>query len=198
MRPLSVRRTDAGFTLLEVMIAMAILSMALVSLYLATGRAIRVSRHARSMTQATFLCRQKMSEIQNEFVTEGFKDDAGQKEERGEFQDPGFQTFRYETVIEKIRLPATDQMQAAATKLLQDKQTAAGGQKGATSTTSSSAGTGGLGGSMSGFLGPVKEMLEQGIRKVTVRVKWDEPGLPDQQVEVVAFFTDVRKAPLSL
>jgi hypothetical protein len=41
-------------------------------------------------------------------------------------------------------------------------------------------------------------MLEQGIRKVTVRVKWDEPGLPDQQVEVVAFFTDVRKAPLSL
>jgi len=48
------------------------------------------------------------------------------------------------------------------------------------------------------MLGPVKEMLEQGIRRVTVKVLWDEPGLPDQQVEVVAFFTDVRKAPLTL
>ncbi len=64
-----MRRKQAGFTLLEVMIAMAILAVSLVSLYLTTGRAIRVSMHARAMTQATFLCRQKMSDIQNKFVT---------------------------------------------------------------------------------------------------------------------------------
>ncbi|HNF97146.1 MAG TPA: prepilin-type N-terminal cleavage/methylation domain-containing protein, partial [Pseudomonadota bacterium] len=124
-----MRRKQAGFTLLEVMIAMAILAVSLVSLYLTTGRAIRVSMHARAMTQATFLCRQKMSEIQNEFVTEGFKDDAGVKEDRGDFQDPAFKQFRYVTIIEKIRLPATDQMQSAATKLLQDKQSAASKNK---------------------------------------------------------------------
>jgi general secretion pathway protein I len=191
-----MRRKQAGFTLLEVMIAMAILAVSLVSLYLTTGRAIRVSMHARAMTQATFLCRQKMSEIQNEFVTEGFKDDAGVKEDRGDFQDPAFKQFRYVTIIEKIRLPATDQMQSAATKLLQDKQSAASKNKPASATSSSSSGK--LGGSMGGFLGPVKDMLEQGIRRVTVRIEWDEPGLPDQRIEVVAFFTDVRKAPVSL
>ncbi len=191
-----MRTKQAGFTLLEVMIAMSILAVSLVSLYITTGRAIRVSHHARAMTQATFLCRQKMAEIQNEFITEGFKDEAGAKEDRGDFQEPAFKQFRYITIIEKIRLPATDQMQSAATKLIQDKQSAANKNK--PSTSSSSSGNGNLGGSMSNFLGPVKDMLEQGIRRVTVRIQWDEPGLPDQQVEVVAFFTDVRKAPVSL
>lgn len=189
------RNRRAGFTLLEVMIAMAILSVSLVGLYLTTGRAIRISMHARSMTQATFLCRQKMAEIQNEFVTEGFKDEAGAKEDRGDFPDPAFKQFRYVTIIEKIRLPATDQLQSAATKMLQDKQSAASKDK--PSSSSSSSGSN-MASGMSGMLGPVKEMLEQGIRRVTVKVLWDEPGLPDQQVEVVAFFTDVRKAPLTL
>ena len=189
------RNRRAGFTLLEVMIAMAILSVSLVGLYLTTGRAIRISMHARSMTQATFLCRQKMAEIQNEFVTEGFKDEAGAKEDRGDFPDPAFKQFRYVTIIEKIRLPATDQLQSAATKMLQDKQSAASKDK--PSSSSSSSGSN-MASGMSGMLGPVKEMLEQGIRRVIVKVLWDEPGLPDQQVEVVAFFTDVRKAPLTL
>ncbi len=189
-------RKSAGFTLLEVMIAMAILSVSLVGMYLTTGRAIRISIHARAMTQATFLCRQKMAEIQNEFVAEGFKDEAGAKEDRGEFQDPAFKQFRYVTIIDKIKLPATDQLQSAATKLLQDKQTAAWKDKAAPSPSSSSGGN--MASGMSGLLGPVKDMLEQGIRRVTVRVIWDEPGLPDQKVEVVAFFTDVRKAPVSL
>ena len=139
-----MRRKQAGFTLLEVMIAMSILAVSLVSLYITTGRAIRVSHHARAMTQATFLCRQKMAEIQNEFITEGFKDEAGVKEDRGEFQESAFKQFRYVTIIEKIRLPATDQMQSAATKLIQDKQSAASKNK--PSTSSSSSGNGNLGG----------------------------------------------------
>ena len=43
-------RKSAGFTLLEVMIAMAILSVSLVGMYLTTGRAIRISIHARALT----------------------------------------------------------------------------------------------------------------------------------------------------
>ena len=50
---------------------------------------------------------------------------------------------------------------------------------------------------MGGLLGPVKEMLEQGIRRVTVRVWWDEPALPDQKVEVVTFYTDMRRIPVA-
>ena len=40
-------------------------------------------------------------------------------------------------------------------------------------------------------------MLEQGIRRVSVRVLWDEPGLPNQMVEVVTFYTDMRRIPVT-
>ena len=161
------RNRRAGFTLLEVMIAMAILSVSLVGLYLTTGRAIRISMHARSMTQATFLCRQKMAEIQNEFVTEGFKDEAGAKEDRGDFPDPAFKQFRYVTIIEKIRLPATDQLQSAATKMLQDKQSAAGKDK--PSSSSSSSGSN-MASGISNILKPIKKILKQNIHHITIKI----------------------------
>lgn len=189
-------RGAAGFTLLEVMIAMAILSVALTGLTLALARSVRASQHARFMTQATFLARKLLIEQENDFITEGFKDDVAVKEEKGEFEDKAFARFRWTRTTEKIRLPSADQIQAAATKLLQDKQSEAG--KGAsTSGSSGSSQSGNLTSGMGGLLGPVKEMLEQGIRRVTVRVWWDEPALADQKVEVVTFYTDMRRIPVA-
>jgi general secretion pathway protein I len=185
----------AGFTLLEVMIAMAILAVALTGLTLALARSVRASQHARFMTQATFLARKLLVEQENDFITEGFKDDVAVKEEKGEFEDKAFQRFRWTRTTEKIRLPSADQIQAAATKLLQDKQSEAG--QGKSSSSSGSSQGGNLTSGMGGLLGPVKEMLEQGIRRVTVRVWWDEPALPDQKVEVVTFYTDMRRIPVA-
>ena len=87
-------------------------------------------------------------------------------------------------------------MQSAATKLLQDKQKIGSSGSSGSSSSSSSSSSSNLSSSMGGFLGPVKEMLEQGIRRVTVRVKWHEAGVGDQQVELVAFYTDMRRLPL--
>jgi len=39
-------------------------------------------------------------------------------------------------------------------------------------------------------------MLEQGIRRVTVRVMWNEPGVGQQKVELVAYYTDMRRLPM--
>lgn len=192
----TARRQQAGFTLLEVMIAMAILAVSLTALTLALTRSMRASQHARMMTQATFLCRKLLVEQENDFITEGFKDDVAVKEEKGEFEDKAFSRFRWTRTTEKIRLPSADQIQSAATKMLQDKQSAAG-----SSTSGSAASKGGSGGNltsgMGGLLGPVKEMLEQGIRRVTVRVWWDEPTMPEQKVEVVTFYTDMRRIPVA-
>jgi general secretion pathway protein I len=187
---------QSGFTLLEVMIAMAILAVALTGLSLALARSVRASQHARLMTQATFLCRKLLVEQENDFITEGFKDDVAVKEEKGQFEDKAFQRYRWSRTTEKIRLPSAEQIQAAATKLLQDKQTAAGqGSSAAKPPTSGSSGN--LTSGMGGLLGPVKEMLEQGIRRVTVRVLWDEPALGEQKVEVVTFYTDMRRIPVT-
>src|SRR4051812_42325449 len=92
MRPRLRRRSGfaAGVFLLEGMIAMAILSGALTGLTLILGRAVRASNHARLMTTATFLCRAKIAEWENNFITEGFTDEAGLLEKHGDFKDPPY------------------------------------------------------------------------------------------------------------
>ncbi|MCS6914785.1 MAG: prepilin-type N-terminal cleavage/methylation domain-containing protein [Myxococcales bacterium] len=180
-----------GFTLLEVMVAMAILAGALLGLTLSVSRSVAASHHARLMTQATFLCRQLLVQLEDQFIVDGFTDDALVREDKGEFDDPAFRRFRWTRTIEKIRLPSVDQIQSAATRAIEASQqiSTQAPRPGERSSPLSPA-------ALSGMLGPVKEMLEQGIRRVTVRVLWDEPGRPDQAVEVVAFYTDMRRIPI--
>lgn len=183
------RRTSGGFTLMEVMIAMAILAGALTGLSLSLARAVRAATHARLMTTATFLCRQKLAELEDQFIVDGFTDSAGVKEEKGEYKEEEFRNYSWRRTTESIRLPNVSDMQTAATKLLQDKQ-----QIGGSSSSGPSGGSkGDLGAGVGGMLGPVKDMLEQGIRRVTVSVWWVEAGRGEQHVDVVAFFTDMRR-----
>ncbi len=196
------RRQQGGFSLLEVMIAVAILSGALTGLTLTLGRAVRAAHHARLMTTATFLCRAKLEELQDQFVTEGFTDEAGRLEKQGDFKDApykeqAFARYKWSYLVEKIHLPEAADMQSAATKLLQDRQQIGGGSTPSSSTSGTSSGAN-LSSGLGNMLGPVKEMLEQGIRRVTMRVIWDEPGAPEQKVEVVSFYTDIRRIPVSL
>lgn len=82
------RRHDAnnykGFTLLEVMIALAIVSIALVAMLGLAQRNILVNDRLQRMTQATFLAKQKMAEIENGILS-------GLDRTRGEFPSPNQQ-----------------------------------------------------------------------------------------------------------
>ena len=53
-----------GFTLLEVMIALAIVSIALVSLLSLGNRSVAVQNRVQRLTQATLLAQQKMAETE--------------------------------------------------------------------------------------------------------------------------------------
>lgn len=57
------RAHERGFTLLEVMIALAIISIALVALLGLTNRSILVHGHLQRITQATMLAQHKMAEV---------------------------------------------------------------------------------------------------------------------------------------
>lgn len=57
-------RARAGFTLLEVMIALAFIAIALVSILEAEGGGIRLTDQARLTTRSVFLARQVMAEGQ--------------------------------------------------------------------------------------------------------------------------------------
>ena len=62
----------SGFTLLEVMVALAILSSTLVVLLRIVTNNVRATNHAKMTTAATFLARTKMVELEDNILYDGF------------------------------------------------------------------------------------------------------------------------------
>lgn len=88
----TLKKDKAGFTLFEVMIALAILAIALVLLLGLRNTDMQVAETSERMTLATFLAQEKMTEVE----LAGFPD---QGEHSGDFEDryPGF--YWHETVV---------------------------------------------------------------------------------------------------
>ncbi|MDI1484813.1 type II secretion system protein, partial [Polyangium sp. y55x31] len=63
-----------GFTLLEVMVAVAILGLGLTAILSAQAGAFSASSHARNLSVATSLARCKMGEIEEVLFREGFQE----------------------------------------------------------------------------------------------------------------------------
>jgi general secretion pathway protein I len=197
------------------MIAMAILSGALVWLIVGVSRNIRAENHAKLLTAASFLARGKMVDIEDDLYKKGFSE--FEKELNGTFEDKGFSRYSWRAVVDKIELPTVDQLQSVLTKAQQSAQQVGGGSGGASGSTGDTSPLGGLlgggagsalgggaggssgssvlgagAGALAGQFGIIKDVLEQAIRRVSVKIVWTENGKP-QEVELVAFYTDVRR-----
>lgn len=174
------RAAGAGFTLLEIMIAVAILAATTVVLLRIVTNNIRATNHAKLTTAATFLARTKISDVEDDVLYNGFSTDT--ESDKGTFKDegPGYERFRWETMIERIELPTdlTTKAQDTATKSSKEAKNPMELMSGF------------LGGMMSAFIEPIRIGLQESVRKVTVRVIWDEHGRPDQTIEVVEYLTD--------
>lgn len=102
------RRSSAqGFTLLEVMIAVAVLAIALVSLLGSQSQTISIATDARFDTIAALLAQEKMAEIR-------LQDFEQIESESGIFEE-GFSEFSWSTDVvqvleDDIALPGTDGM----------------------------------------------------------------------------------------
>ncbi len=174
-------RAQAGFTLLEVMVAIAILSITLVVLLSIVTNNIRATNHAKMTTAATLLARTKMVDIEDQILDQGFSETT--ETAHGSFKELGYPQFDWDTTIERIDLPA-DMGQQAKDKSTQDTMDA---------KDPMSMVTGLMGGMMSSFIEPVRIGLQESVRKVTVRVLWDEHGRRDLSFEVVQYLTDPAK-----
>ncbi len=97
------RAAERGFTLLEVMIALAILFMALVMLLRATAGNIYTADRSYMTGVATELARAKMYDLEEELRKEGFSD--VDEEESGDFVDEGWPDIRWEAEIIRPELP---------------------------------------------------------------------------------------------
>jgi hypothetical protein len=58
--------------------------------------------------------------------------------------------------------------------------------------------TGFMGGMMSSFIEPVRIGLQESVRKVTVKIYWNEHGRKEQSFEVVQYLTDPSKLMLAV
>ena len=175
-----MRTRSDGFTLLEVMVALAILASTLIVLLQIITNNVRATHHAKLTTAATLLVRGKMIDIEDGIYEHGFTQD--NETANGTFKDQGYPAFRWESAVERIELP-TDMKQLA--------------EQQATDTSKSKdpmqALTGMMGGLMSSFMDPIRVGLQESVRRVTVKVSWDEVGRRDQNIEVVTFLTDPAK-----
>ncbi len=90
----SVRKTDSGFTLLEVMVAVAIIAISFVSLLGSQSQSVSVAAIARFETTASMLARQKLAELQLDDF-----DDFGSGS--GEFEDD-FAAYHWQVEVETL------------------------------------------------------------------------------------------------
>jgi general secretion pathway protein I len=180
------RSSSSGFTLIEIMVAFAILSLTLVTLLGIVTNNVRATNHAKMTTAATFLARTKMSDVEDQVLYEGFTTDT--ETAHGTFKEDGYPQFSWETMIERIELP-TDLTQKSQDKARESSNDA---------KDPMSLMTGFLGGMMSSFIEPIRIGLQESVRKVTVRVLWDEKGRRDQTMEIVQYLTDPSKLDGSL
>jgi hypothetical protein len=159
------------------MVSLAILAMALVVLSRVVTTNVSAANHARMTTAATFLARTRISMMEQSLLEYGFAEMDG--EDNGDFTQEGFPAFRWYTSVERIELPAdsTQKVQQASSKATQ-------------SNNPLEMLSGFMGGFMSTLMEPIRLGLQESVRKLTVRVKWNESGKLEQSFEVVNFLTD--------
>lgn len=102
---MNTQNRSGGFTLLEVMIALAIVAIALVSLLGLANRSIAVQERLQRMTRATLLAQEKMTEIElaSEAKTLVFEPD------EGVFAEP-FSDFRWQLEFTDTPIPVVTQV----------------------------------------------------------------------------------------
>ena len=84
---MSARPVSRGFTLLEVMVALAILATSLLAISDVVGGALRSQVRARNLQVATLLARAKMVQVEDHYEWKGFP--ATDESDDGSFDDEG-------------------------------------------------------------------------------------------------------------
>lgn len=173
-------RSRRGFSLLEVMVALAILVVSMVLLAQTQSSAVLLTNEAEEMIVATDLARMKMSEALLQVEEDGFQ--ASDQYESGTFDDLGdelldvefgkeLDPYHWEYLVSEVDIEMLGDLATAAQSLPGLGPGEEGGADGA-----GAAGGGALGALGALGIGPdmITEFLNPYEREVRVRVWWGE------------------------
>ncbi len=178
--------SEAAFTLVEVMFALAMLATSLIMLLQGSAANVATTQRTQMMTVATELARGKMFDIEEKLLEEGF----GQlsQTEEGDFDEEGWPRISWEAEITKIEIPNLGAMESLGAD-------GEGGEEGGGGMLGGMLGGfgGGDGGAGAGLIGSQFEMfrgiLEESIRKVHLTIRYRVAG-SDEEFTVDCYFTE--------
>lgn len=158
------RRSSQGFTLLEVLVAVAILSISLTSLLGSQMASMRATDQARRLSSVAFLAEGQLVEIEWMLKQDGWGTDDQSFD--GDFSEEGWPDVEYVCVVDLIEMPEYEQLVQAKDASETDGDDALGVMD--------------AGDQAFGALGMVwpivKEAIEQSIRKAWCTVRWNDGG----------------------
>ena len=166
------RPGEMGFSLLEVMVAIAVLAVAMSAIVGINTGAMTMAAKSKAYTQASMLARSKMIDIEEKIREKGFPD--FDETEDGDFSDEGFRNFTWVSEIVKIKLPKPDVSSAAAAA------DSAGGTGSSTGAAGIASGALGIAPALSANpmitagLPMVLDQIEGALREVRLTVNWKE------------------------
>lgn len=193
-------RNTRGFTLLETVVAMAILSLALMAIFDLNSGAVANHVYTKRLTVASLLARSKMTDLEQKLYDDGFNND--DDEESGDFSEEGWPQFKWRAriIAPKTDGVSPDQLIGAIFNLPMGGGGddpmgglaslfggSGGGDKGG-SGTSQTTGLSGMQGSAMSMAQPMfTQMIDQitkTVREVHLTVYWKE-GTQVESVDVV-------------
>lgn len=196
MRPSRSR----AFTLLEVLVAIAILGVSLMAILDINSQAVYSHVYAKKLTVATLLARSKMIDLEQKLYDQGLN--ADDDEDSGDFSDEGWPGFKWraKVIVPKTNGLTPEQLFSALFNLpLGDGKDPAGGLLGSLFGAGGKSPAGGMpaagapGGAaagLAGALGPMAGMaqqqftqmvdqLQKSVREVHLTVTWKEGKLTE-------------------
>lgn len=169
---------SAGFTLLEVLIAVAILAVALTSLLGSQINSMQATRYARDITSAALLADYQLIELEFQSRDDGWVN--SDVEVEGDFSDQGWPEVSYRCTIHFIELPEYNDLIDA-----KEESDEAAGQDDDGVVDAGEQAFGALG----IFWTIIKEAIENSVRRVECTVYW-KTGKIDHEYSIETFWTD--------
>ncbi len=163
-----MRGRSAGFTFIEVLVAMAIFVMAVLAAINITTGSVQATRDAREVSEATWLLQQKMVELETKLETEGVEK-ACEKKDDGKFE--GHDRFTWKSSCDEVDFKISE---TAA------QMTAAGGEDEESKNSQENI-------LLKFILKTASDYITQSVREVHVEVNWTS-GKTKRMVDLSTHF----------